>query len=523
MDAANDRPVLEADRDFSDFFRNLSVEHNILRVFDRNGFFSIHGDDAIQAANELYKTQSVIKELSNLPSLTMTKTVMERFLRDSLRRGKHVEVWNGNARNGWQISKEGSPGNTADLEQYMGPSNELEDITLLALSISKTTSGYLCGVSFADLNRRLIGLTEFTEGDTFSNLECLIIQLGAKECLVNENLQHEIYFGKVRAVLERSNSICTPTRPSNFVSTTISEDVRRLLNQNVDAKAWQEKGHALESAAAMLQYLRLMSESSNLCSFSLWQVDIKTHMKLDGSALKALSLIPSPFEGSSKTMNLFGLLNQCRTALGSRLLSQWLKQPLLDIKDIETRHSIVQVFFDESEMRGNLQAELKLIPDLARLSNKFRKGQANLEDVIRAYQMTTRIPGIIDALDLQNLDEQAGVNLRGRYVAPLTENQNLLIKFQDLVETTVDLAALDRHEYLIRPDFDQALEALHEKITQVRNDIDTEFQLVADDLNVEIEKKLKLENHSTFGYCLRLSRAEASIIRNKSGIKELRM
>ena len=57
-------------------------------------------------------------------------------------------------------------------------------------------------------------------------------------------------------------------------------------------------------------------------------------MRLDASALTALNLMPSPREGSNKTMSLYGLLNKCKTAQGSRLLMQWLKQPLLSLEEI---------------------------------------------------------------------------------------------------------------------------------------------------------------------------------------------
>ena len=46
--------------------------------------------------------------------------------------------------------------------------------------------------------------------------------------------------------------------------------------------------------------------------------------------MRALSLLPSATD-INKNCNLFGLLNKCKTAIGQRLLLQWIKQPLLDM------------------------------------------------------------------------------------------------------------------------------------------------------------------------------------------------
>ena len=51
-------------------------------------------------------------------------------------------------------------------------------------------------------------------------------------------------------------------------------------------------------------------------------------MRLDAAAARALSLEAVP--GEDKSMNLIGLLNKCHTPQGKRLLSQWVRQPLMD-------------------------------------------------------------------------------------------------------------------------------------------------------------------------------------------------
>jgi DNA mismatch repair protein MSH2 len=72
----------------------------------------------------------------------------------------------------------------------------------------------------------------------------------------------------------------------------------------------------------------------NCGQFELENYDLSQYMKLSGSAIAALSLMPSIRDGSNKKNNVFGLLNQCKTAQGSRLLAQWIKQPLLNMEEI---------------------------------------------------------------------------------------------------------------------------------------------------------------------------------------------
>jgi DNA mismatch repair protein MSH2 len=90
-----------------------------------------------------------------------------------------------------------------------------------------------------------------------------------------------------------------------------------------------------------------------------------------------------------------------------------------------------------------------------------------------------------------------------------------------MVETTVDLDALDNHEFIIKSDFDDGLRTIRKRLDKCRSEISAEHHYVGKDLDQDIEKKLMLENHKTHGWCFRLTRAEQSSIRNKKEYREI--
>merc|ERR1712194_701433 len=92
-------------------------------------------------------------------------------------------------------------------------------------------------------------------------------------------------------------------------------------------------------------------------------------MKLDLAAINALSIFPrlSEFKKGLELENdtLIGVLDRCKTAIGSRLLRNWVQQPLQDINMIESRQNVVEMLISENEILQNLQNDfLRKTPDL---------------------------------------------------------------------------------------------------------------------------------------------------------------
>lgn len=422
----------------------------------------------------------------------------------------------------WKVAKQASPGNLQDIEEELGGQVENAPIMLAVKVSAKAGEARNVGVCFADASVRELGVTEFLDNDLYSNFESLLIQLGVKECLIQADAaKKDVELNKLRTIADNCGCAVSERGAGDFGTKDIEQDLPRLLKDEHTAGVLPQTDLklAMGAAAALIKYLGVMSDSSNFGQYQLYQHDLSQYMKLDSAALKALNLMPGPRDGA-KNMSLYGLLNHCKTPTGSRLLAQWLKQPLMNVADIERRQQLVEAFSNDTELRQTMQEEhLRAIPDLYRLAKKFQRKAANLEDVVRTYQVVIRLPGFISAFE-SVMDEQYRDPLDAEYTNKLREYNDSFAKLQEMVETTVDLDALDNHEFIIKSEFDENLGTIRRRLNKLRREMDDEHMSVGRDLNQDTEKKLFLENHRVHGWCFRLTRNEAGCIRNKKQYQE---
>lgn len=292
----------------------------------------------------------------------------------------------------------------------------------MAVKVSaKASEGRNVGVCFADASVRELGVSEFLDNDSYSNFESLLIQLGVKECLIQQDVsQKDVELKKLRSIADNCGCAVAERGSADFGTKDIEQDLTRLLRDERSAGTLPQTDLklAMGSASALIRYLGVMSDPSNFGQYQLYQHDLSQYMKLDAAALKALNLMPGPRDGA-KTMSLYGLLNHCKTPTGSRLLAQWLKQPLMNVEEIERRQQLVEAFVTDTELRQTMQEEhLRSIPDLYRLAKKFQRKVANLEDVVRAYQVAIRLPGFLSSFE-SVMDEQYKDPLDAEYTSKI--------------------------------------------------------------------------------------------------------
>lgn len=76
-----------------------------------------------------------------------------------------------------------------------------------------------------------------------------------------------------------------------------------------------------------------------------------------------------------------------------------------------------------------------------------------------------------------------------------------------MVQQTLDLDELEHHNFVIKPDYDDRLRTLADKLGEVRDGLDAEHRKSGKALGLELDKKLHLENSPQYGYCFRVTKA----------------
>jgi len=96
----------------------------------------------------------------------------------------------------------------------------------------------------------------------------------------------------------------------------------------------------------------------------------------------------------SKKGTLLGIIDRSVTAMGGRLLKRWLRYPLMDIGQIQSRHDAVGEVKEKIQIRKDIRESLKSVYDLERLSSKISMGHSNARDLIALKRSINSLPAI---------------------------------------------------------------------------------------------------------------------------------
>jgi len=255
---------------------------------------------------------------------------------------------------------------------------------------------------------------------------------------------------------------------------------------------------AISAAGAIIGYLRENQKAALGLLTRLSTYSIQSFMTLDTHTTRNLELYSSLRWGTAQG-SLITAIDITKTSMGGRLLKRYLGQPLLDLQALTARQQAVEWFFKNTLMRGSVIALLADMPDMERIINRIRSGNAIPRELVA---LKTGLEKAVSILPLLVDNKAPALMIDGLKSCP------------DVVELIAaaiaeEPAATFEHGGVIRKGFSEELDKIRTIATDAK-------QFLAGLEKSERErtgiKSLKLGYNRVFGYYIEISQSNLAAV-----------
>ncbi|HEV2908048.1 MAG TPA: DNA mismatch repair protein MutS, partial [Candidatus Eremiobacteraceae bacterium] len=261
---------------------------------------------------------------------------------------------------------------------------------------------------------------------------------------------------------------------------------------------------ALELLGAYLHYVRL--DGAAVVQRARARL-ARSAMLIDPATRRHLDLLSGA--GENSRASLLNVLARTKTAMGSRMLAQWLCAPLLDLTHVRARHDRVETLVNAPSFRLALQSQLSEIGDVERIVQKVRSRRAGPRDV-GALREALHAIGRLAALLLEANDSEFA-RMREVLEEKAGADASVIARLAELLERALvdDPPALITDGGAIRSAHSQELGELIDLRTRSRD------HLLALEERTRARsgiKSLKIKYTQAFGYYYEVTRANATSV-----------
>ncbi|MCB9759305.1 MAG: DNA mismatch repair protein MutS [Alphaproteobacteria bacterium] len=267
---------------------------------------------------------------------------------------------------------------------------------------------------------------------------------------------------------------------------------RRFDRPDLAEFGCQEHGPSLAAAEALLTYAQQNARTELPHLTRLRPYGVTGFMVLDSATRRNLEL-ERPIRGTGRKGTLLHLLDRTGTAMGGRMLREWMAYPLLDLDRICQRHDAVGCLVEDGLKRRDIREHLKAVSDIERLAGKLAQRTANARDLVRLRGSIEALPAVLASLAelpplVHLIPEDLCEDVAAQVATWLVDEPPTAITEGGLIRAGVD-AELDELISLSRDGKAHiaAMEAREREATEISS--------------------LKIKYNKVFGYFLEISRA----------------
>jgi DNA mismatch repair protein MutS len=476
-------------------FMSVKMQHPHSLLFYRMGdFYELFFEDAHKAAKILGITLTHRGKADGqpIPMAGVPFHAAEGYLARLVKKGETVVICE-------QIGEVTGKGPVErGVVRILTPGTLTDDALLTAHQSSNLISICLkqneIGIALLDLSA---GIFKVQQQDYKpEQLAIELSRLMPSEILIDENLNHPELLELIKTQLD-----CPITRRPN-VDFNINNAQKTLCDQfSVSTLAGfgiDQCELAKAAAAALLHYAKETQKTALPHIRRIQLEQSSDFIALDPVTRRNLELIDPLFEHGT---SLFDLINDCQTAMGGRLLSRTLMQPLRDTHILDQRleaiSTIVNGYHD-----APIRLVLKEIGDIERVMSRIALGSARPRDLVQLRQACAQLPLLRHAI--QDLSQPHISSLMTQLNAEMGDFHGLHARLMSAIVENPPVLLRDGN--VIAEGFDSELDELR----QIR---DHAGQFLID---LEITERqnsgiatLKIGYNRVSGYYIELTRAQA--------------
>lgn len=276
-------------------------------------------------------------------------------------------------------------------------------------AIYRDSKSEAMSIAYCDISTGELKVTEYREGDLYETLLNELVKIKAKEIIVNDDFASLYSVDEIHLITEAYINIVTN---EFFSEKSCLEAIKAQFNCiSTVALGIEEDSLLIHSLGALLNYL-LETQKHSLKQITGFKVyETGKHMALDKATLRNLELTETLYDKKVQG-SLLGVLDKTHTAMGSRKMKQWLREPLTDAADINLRLDGVEELYNQFLIRNNIKESLKGIYDFERLAGRIALGNANGKDLIALKNSLALLPEIKESLEystssiLKNINDE---------------------------------------------------------------------------------------------------------------------
>jgi DNA mismatch repair protein MutS len=346
------------------------------------------------------------------------------------------------------------------------------------------------GIAYADITTGEFAVTELQGQDIVGLLRAELIRLRPAEILLPEGSE----------LLNDLPGHLTRWPSWRFETSRCAETLmKHLQSGSLDGFGLRGMHLAVRSAGALLQYLQQTQPAALKLLVGLSTYSLNDFMTLDAATRRNLELTETIRDGGVEG-SLLSVLDHTVTAMGKRLIRQWVSKPLLDLRRIQKRQDGVRCLLENGMLRAELRAALKPLADLERLINRSIAGSAAPRDLVAIRSSLAGLPAV-HALFPDSSEHPLASSLK---------RLNLCSSERSLLEAAIEdePPATLANSGVIRAGYSAELDGVIESSRHARQWIANLEKVERDRTGI---KTLKVGYNKVFGYYIEISRANAEL------------